>query len=76
MAGVTRQTRGAVFHYTCDSFEEESRIDPVKGLQEFGAAVAVQGDNIVIGAPMTDDNQGAVALYRDTISILKTGFEN
>ena len=67
---------GAVFHYTGANFEQESRIDPPAGLQQFGAAVALQGVHIIIGAPMTDNNAGAVALRLDPILIFKSGFEN
>ena len=67
---------GAVFLYTGTNFNQETRIDPLPGLQQFGAAVALQGVRIVIGAPMTDDNAGAVALYCDTNLIFKSGFEN
>ena len=67
---------GAIFHYSGINFAGESLIDPLAGLQQLGAAVAVQGDDIVIGAPMTDDDQGAVALLQHTILIFNNGFEN
>lgn len=67
-------TNGSVFHYSGTNFDQEDRIDPVAGEQQFGAAVALLADRIVVGAPSTA-NQGAVAVHRDTRLLFKSGFE-
>ena len=65
---------GAVFHFAGSDFDEENRLDALPGQQEFGAAAAVSGDRIAIGAPMSD-GEGAAAIHRDVDPIFASGFE-
>ncbi len=55
-----------VFHYNGNSWEHDQKLLPSDGEdgQEFGSAIVVSGDLIVVGAPLDHNQRGAVYVYR------------